>query len=186
MTCIAGIAQGGIVHLGADTQATADTEIFERADDKLFALGDYVIGFSGSYRIGQIIRYSFDAPVFNRNVYDSEHEFMVTNFVPTVIRTLKSYDVLGTERPVSMSGELLIGLRGKLFSVGDDFQVGMERSQYDGIGSGGLVARASLFSTADMLLSPAERVSLAVRAAGRLLSDCSAEGFVYMATKKVD
>ncbi len=58
MTCIVGVTDGTEVVLGGDSAGVSiETRQLEvRANRKVFRRQDYVFGYSGSFRMGQILR----------------------------------------------------------------------------------------------------------------------------------
>ena len=59
MTCIVGLVHNGIVYIGGDSAAiTIDGVQFLRSDPKVFIKEDFLIGFTSSYRMGQLIRFN--------------------------------------------------------------------------------------------------------------------------------
>lgn len=46
MTCIVGIEHGGRVHLGADSAGSTGWTLTVRADEKVFKVGPFVMGFT--------------------------------------------------------------------------------------------------------------------------------------------
>jgi len=62
MTCIVGIQHDGRVYIGGDSAGVAGYSITSRADAKVFTVGPYVMGFTSSFRMGQLLRYGLKAP----------------------------------------------------------------------------------------------------------------------------
>lgn len=58
MTCIVGLVDGDRVILGGDSAGIAGWHLQLRADEKVFRNGPYAIGFTTSFRMGQILRYA--------------------------------------------------------------------------------------------------------------------------------
>ena len=62
MTCIVAIKHDNEIWMGGDSAAFRDDERTNRADEKVFKNGDFLLGYSGSFRVGQLIRYAFNPP----------------------------------------------------------------------------------------------------------------------------
>ena len=64
MTCVIGIVDNGKVWMGGDSAAIDSEEetITLRKDPKVFRNEDFLIGFAGTYRLGQLIQYMFNCP----------------------------------------------------------------------------------------------------------------------------
>ena len=52
MTCIVGLIDGRRVWMGGDSAGVSGLDITVRADAKVFRNGDFLIGFTSSFRMG--------------------------------------------------------------------------------------------------------------------------------------
>ena len=66
MTCIVALKDGNKVYLGGDGAASEEKTglILQRIDPKVFRVGQFGIGFVDSFRMGQILQYSWTPPVY--------------------------------------------------------------------------------------------------------------------------
>lgn len=143
MTCVAGIAENGKVWIGADSAGTdAWWNQTIRADAKVFKVGPFIMGFTSSFRMGQILRYSLDVP--KQTTKQADDEFMCTSFIDSVRKSLKDGGFSHIRDNVEKGGNFLVGYRGQLWEVESDYQVGVPVSQYAAVGSGGDFATAVL------------------------------------------
>lgn len=173
MTCIAAITEGGRVYMAADSAGVAGLSLTVRADPKIYRIatsfGDMLFGFTSSFRMGQILGYHFEPPIHARNI--STERYMVTSFIDAVRDLLKQHGFAKTQNNEDSGGTFLVGYRGMVFRICDDFQVGKNVVNYDAVGSGGEVALGSLYSTApnreelDQQLTARQRLQLALSAA---------------------
>jgi len=62
MTCIVGLVENGKVYIGGDSAGVAGLDITTRKDEKVFQKENMIFGFTSSFRMGQILRYSFKNP----------------------------------------------------------------------------------------------------------------------------
>ena len=62
MTCIVVVSDSRTVLLGGDSAAASDRGVFIRATRKVFRAGAYAIGFTRSWRMGQILRHETELP----------------------------------------------------------------------------------------------------------------------------
>lgn len=90
MTCIVGIAHEGKVYLGGDSAGVAGLDITKRKDVKVFQNDEFVMGFTSSFRMGQILHYSFTPPKVAVEDADDLMAYMVRKFVPAVRAIFKS------------------------------------------------------------------------------------------------
>jgi ATP-dependent protease HslVU (ClpYQ) peptidase subunit len=134
MTCIAGVVGGdGRVYVGGDSAGVSGWSIVTRADEKVFRRGEWIFGFTSSFRMGQLIRYALDLPVPpSRGI----ERFMATTFIDALRKTLKEGGCAQVENGVETGGAFLVGLRGRLFIVDSDFQVGESRDGFAAVGCG--------------------------------------------------
>jgi hypothetical protein len=77
MTAIVGLVDAGSVYIGGDSAGVAGMSMTVRADAKVFRKKRYLFGFTTSFRMGQLIRYSLKVPKVKGNL----DAFMATTFV---------------------------------------------------------------------------------------------------------
>jgi ATP-dependent protease HslVU (ClpYQ) peptidase subunit len=164
LTCIVGLVDEGKVYIGGDSAGVAGLSLTVRADEKIFKNGEFVMGFTSSFRMGQLLRFKLDIP-YHKPGLDT-YEYMVTEFVEAVRKCLKEGGYARTENGEESGGTFLVGYRGELFTIEEDYQVGRSAADYDAVGCGDNVAKGSLFSTGRLSdLSPYDRIRDALYAA---------------------
>ena len=62
-------------------------------------------------------------------------------------------------------GTFIIGYRGKLFYMYDDFQIGIPVAHYAAVGCGGAICNGSLYTTQGLDIEPEKRIKMALKAA---------------------
>ena len=164
MTCIVGLVHEGVVYIGGDSAGVDGMSLTVRADEKVFQNGEFLMGFTTSFRMGQLLRYSLKPP--RRHPDDDINQFMVVTFTNAVRECLKAGGYASKEDEVESGGTFLVGYAGRLFTVDSDYQVGIPEDGYAAVGSGQDIARGSLFATQGQD-DPRERVLTALRAAER-------------------
>lgn len=162
MTAIAGLIHNGRVHLGADSAGVAGWSLTVRADEKIFSSGPYVMGFTDSFRMGQLLRYSLTPPPPE----DDLHRFMATAFVDAVRECLKGGGWASRYNEQEQGGLFLVGVRGRLFHVGSDYQVGEAADGFAAVGCGFELCLGALHATR-YDPSPRQRLRAALEAAER-------------------
>jgi len=75
MTCIVAIKNDTSILLGGDSAASGNNRIVQRKDKKVFKRRGIGFGFAGSFRIGQLIKYSLKIPKRPANMYNEEWVF---------------------------------------------------------------------------------------------------------------
>jgi hypothetical protein len=165
VTVIAGLVDKDTVLLGGDSAGVAGYQLTVRRDAKTFVNGPYVFGFCGSFRMGQLLRHAFTPPAPPDGV-DVE-QFMSTVWIDAVRQALKDGGYAQVHEGVESGGTFLVGVRGRLFEVHSDYQVGEALDGYSAVGCGDDVALGALYATANAAMSGEDRVVLALRAAER-------------------
>lgn len=175
MTAIAGLVHDGVVHIGGDSAGVGGWRMTVRADTKVFRNGPYVFGFTSSFRMGQLIRWSLQAPAPDGDL----DRFMCTTFIDSVRACLKEGGFAKKNSEQEEGGTFLVGVAGRLFTVHSDYQVGEAVDGYAAVGCGEEPALGALFATANMGLAADERLELALEAAERFSAGVRAP-FAYV------
>lgn len=161
MTCIAALVDNGKVYIGADSGGSDGNTHSVRKDPKLTLVGEYLIGFTTSYRMGQIIIYSAIPPCTDTDL----HRFMATDFVNHIRKVAKENGALISQNSVEYLGTFIVGLRGRLFVVDSDFGIAEPACGYAAVGSGGQCATGALYATHGQ--KPHSRIERALSAASQ-------------------
>lgn len=163
MTAIVGLVHHGRVLLGGDSAGVAGWSMTVRADPKVFTNGPYVIGYTTSFRMGQILRYAVlpAAPRKPGKLY----RHMCTTWVDAVRSALKDAGWAKKESEQETGGTFLVGVAGRLFEVCADYQIGEPADGYDAVGCGADIARGALHVTSSR--APHKRITAALAAAER-------------------
>lgn len=164
MTAIVGLAQDGKVYIGGDSAGVSGLSLSVRADTKVFRKGPYLFGFTTSFRMGQLLHYCLDLP---KPKGDDLEAFMATRFIDALRECLKTGGWARKENDREEGGTFLVGVRGQLFTIYDDYQVGRAADGFAAVGCGDDIALGALYATAGTELGPRKRVKLALRAAER-------------------
>lgn len=172
MTCIVAIEHHGDIYVGGDSAAIDDaaTEIRSRADEKVFIKSCFefhdqrmIIGFAGSFRVGQLLRYSLEIPEHKKQY--SDMEYLVVDFIDSIRSMQKDKgSLIKVDELEEHDSELIVGYKGKIYIVESDFQVGRLIENYAACGTGAQTALGALYATKNIKISPEERVKLALSA----------------------
>lgn len=148
MTCVVVATDGTTVALASDSAGSGTVELGLRADTAVFTFSPYGIGFTRSCRLGQILRYCTDFPCLSAadgddlGGFDFEEYldgFIVTQFVPELRRALAAHGFPDTE-----GDRFCVGLYGRIFEIGVDYQVRRPLQPYTAIGDGARFALGAL------------------------------------------
>jgi len=173
MTCIVGYTENGVTWLGADSLGSNGFSKAVRNDKKLFKFNEkdeIAIGFTSSYRMGQLLMYSESLFPEIDLLKDTEinHKYMVNKFVPKLIDLYSNNGFYKKYNDGELKGgTFLIAIKDKLWKIEDDFQVVENMEHFDACGSGechAIGALSALENTEDNLL-PSERIKIALESA---------------------
>lgn len=183
MTCIVGIETPGGVMLGADSMGGDSTywTAMPAAEPKVFRLGHYVIGFTYSFRMGDLLRYHASLPVPPER--GSIHRHMVTRVIPALRLILKEHGFATTKDGAEVGGDFLIGARGTLFHIQQNYAVQRAAFGYDAAGCGAQSALGALSCAQGQprarlraALIAAERHNMGVRGPWRFVAEKGRRG----------
>lgn len=161
MTCIVGLVSDDTVWIGGDSAGVSGLDVTVRADQKVWKSGEFVYGFTGSFRMGQLLKYSFHAPFHAPHVPD--YEYLVTSFIDAVRQCLKDGGFARAINGEEEGGTFLVGYRGNLYVIYEDYQVGQSLVPWDSVGCGAEYSLGSLWASGE--LKPRRRVELALQTA---------------------
>lgn len=122
MTCIVALEHQGKVYMGGDSAACEGWNICETSRPKVFYLGNMVIGYTSSFRMGQLLQYNLSAPKREHSNND-DMRYLVAQFIPAVRDCLKVGGYTKIENNQEEGGIFLLGWYGKIYKITGDFQV---------------------------------------------------------------
>jgi ATP-dependent protease HslVU (ClpYQ) peptidase subunit len=182
MTCIVGMIDNKTkkVIIGGDSSSTSDSNIFIRKDPKVFKNNDFIFGCTTSYRMIQLLRFSFIPPekIEAKGIY----EYMCTDFINAVRNCYKDGGFLqkfdnGDER----GGHFLVGYKDRLFKIEEDFQVAENLNGIDACGCGADFALGAISSLSKYKLSTKQKIITSLEAA-EFLSPMVCRPFIIIST----
>ena len=106
----------------------------EKTDEKIFRNGDFLFGFTGSFRMGQILRYSLDPPEQKQN--EDDYKYLCTSFIDAVMECLQEKKFAKDDNGELSGGQFLIGYKGSIYDVQADFQVAKSVEPFNACGCG--------------------------------------------------
>lgn len=134
MTCILGWADGTDVYMGCDSAASDGYSVRTSKLDKVFQRQDFLIGYTSSFRMGQLLEHT----LFVEKQEDSQTDmnYLVTTFVPAVRKCLKEGGYTTIKDNEERIGQFLVGYRGNLYEVDYDLQINTFDSEFAAVGCG--------------------------------------------------
>lgn len=161
MTCIVGVSNGESLIIAGDSLGVRGLDVVERKDAKVFSTGPFLIGFTTSFRMGQLLQYKLDVPLQSEG--EGDHEYMCTKFIDSVQKLFREAKYGEVKNDEVSGGEFLIGYKGILYHVYPDFQVAVPSQEFSAAGCGSDFAMGSLFETSH--LNPSYRARKAIHCA---------------------
>ena len=163
MTAIAGFTNGTTVWIGGDAAGSNGHDIECRSDPKVFKNGEMVMGFTTSFRMGQILQYQLTPPT----PYEGENgmTYMVKRFIPAVKQALRHHGFETCSEGRDRGGTFLVGYRGVLYEIQSDYQVARCLEPYHACGSGHALIRGAFYALDGRKMTPEARITVALEAA---------------------
>lgn len=156
MTCIVGYVSDDTVYIGGDSAGVDGLNMRIREDEKVFKNGEFIFGFTSSFRMGQILRYNFKPP--ERKVFGTDDEYLYGDFINNIIKLFKESGYAKVDSNQVEGGEFLFGYKGKLYYVGSDFQIGKLKKKYESVGCGSNYALGCLYALENTTLKVEEKI----------------------------
>lgn len=165
MTCIVSIVdKDNNIHVGSDSLASDDHSQTIMTAAKIFMCGEMVVGFAGSFRAAQVFQHAMTLP--ERGELAEDMEYLTTSFISALREAFMMAGLLPMEGigEEAFEGEFLLGYRGKIYRMQEDFSILHAVDDFLSIGSGGEAASAVLFATKKLEMTPHERMLLSLEA----------------------
>jgi ATP-dependent protease HslVU (ClpYQ) peptidase subunit len=162
MTCIVGLVDGSDVIVGGDSAGVAGLSLVVRKDPKVFRVGEFLIGYTSSFRMGQLLHYKLSPPEIDGTEL---HRYMATSFVDAVRDCFKSGGYARKDSEVESAGNFVVAVRGRLFEVESDYQIAESVDGVASCGCGSDIALGAIFASKGK--SAEDRVRIALQAAER-------------------
>jgi ATP-dependent protease HslVU (ClpYQ) peptidase subunit len=147
MTCIVGYVDNGSVFIGGDSAGSNGYGIRTYVHPKVFLNGEFIMGYTSSFRMGQLLEHSLDVPKYIPDLHDSIYKFMCTTFIDNVRQCLIDGGYATVTSNEEQGGVFLIGFKGHLFRIESDYQVAECSEAYDAVGSGQFYALGALYAS---------------------------------------
>jgi ATP-dependent protease HslVU (ClpYQ) peptidase subunit len=147
LTCIIGATKEGKVILGGDSAAgTDDGKLYAVQNPKVFQIGEFLIGFTSSFRLGQLLQFTFSPPAQKEG--QSDYEFICTDFIEAVRECFTKGGIKEVKDEVESAGTFLVGYRDSIYRI-EDFDVTVTQCGFDACGSGEEVAMGAMAALLD-------------------------------------
>lgn len=136
------IDKDGVGHIACDSVGSSYHTKNVYTTPKIFTVGDMLVGFTSSYRMGQILQYQLTLPA--ATVGQDLDGWLHVGFVDAVRQVLKENGYLHVENNAETSGTFLIVVAGRIFTVQEDMSLLESQDCFEACGSGEDYARATM------------------------------------------
>lgn len=169
MTCIVGKAVDGRIYMGADSCAAGDWFYYPCDRPKIFKKEHLLIGFTSTYRWGDILEHELEVPRFISG-RQLAMTYLVKELVPAIRRAMDKSGHLHKEDGVEDGGTALIGCDGQVFIIQDDFSIlpGPEYGIACGCGQEVAMAALKAMMLCGTTVDPEMQIYYALRTAGEM------------------
>jgi ATP-dependent protease HslVU (ClpYQ) peptidase subunit len=164
MTCIVGLVEGNKTYIGGDSASSSDWTTRTSLTKKVFKVGPFLIGYTSSFRMGQILQYQINFP--ESEVYDEK--YMVTEFVEAARIKFKELGYSKIVDNEEIGGNFLVCVSGNLYVIESDFQVNHYVDKFDAVGSGYSYALGAM--EALRFLPPEDRIYRSLEIASKFVN----------------
>ena len=154
MTCIVGFVDkiNKKIFIGSDSAGVGSYDIRTRKDPKVFIRDRFIMGFTTSFRMGQLLMVDERFSIRLQKDNESNHEYMVTAFIPAIQELFKAGGFLESNKDVLSGGNFLVGYNGCLYEIHNDFQVAEYVEEFAACGCGEGYALGSLFTSSGNII----------------------------------
>lgn len=161
MTAIAALIDKGKVYIGGDSAGVAGFSLETRKDEKVFVNHGMIIGFTTSFRMGNILQWSFTPPKKSANM--SDEKYMNTTFINAVREAFRKCGYLNNVNGREDGGCFVVGYNKSIYVVESDFQIAVPLNPFTAVGCGRDICLGSLYTSEGA--EPKVRITMALKAA---------------------
>lgn len=178
MTCIAAIVDGnGVGHIACDSLGSDGYTKGVYVNQKIFSLGSMLIGFTGSYRQGQLLQYRLRLPAIN--VGQPVEDWLHLDFIDAVREVFSTNGVMHIEDNLERACPFLAVFGGRIFLIQGDLSILESTDPFQSVGSGEDYARATMNAAINHgVTDPREILAEAIEAAAKYVP--SVGGDIYL------
>ncbi len=168
MTCIVAIRNSHGVIMGSDSCGGGGHRANVVKTPKVSKVGEYLIGYTSSFRMGQILHYTMSPKTHNQK--DDLFGHLVNVLVPEVRNALRSGGFMKMKNGEETGGEFLMAHGTRLLCVQSDFSVLEYEDDFLATGCGEDWAMGALYTLRDSPLTAKARLTKALEAATKYSS----------------
>jgi ATP-dependent protease HslVU (ClpYQ) peptidase subunit len=148
MTCIAAaIDQDGAIFMGSDAVASRDSAIRLGSRSKIFERDGFLMGSSGTLRLGQILEFLFEPPAVETNL-----DGYIVRFSNALRESVREHggECETDAKTTEANGSFIVGIRGRLFCIDGGYGAFSPLAPYCAIGCADQEALAAMFTVVSL------------------------------------
>ena len=164
MTCIVGYIdrENHKIIIGGDSAGISGLSLSHRKDPKVFIREPFIMGFTSSFRMGQLLMCDDRFSIRIQKPDESDYAYMISAFIPSIQKLFSDGGYLKENNNVKSGGTFIVGYKNNLYMIENDFQIAEYNEDYCVCGCGEDFALGSLFTSTG---SAKERIETALKAA---------------------
>lgn len=171
MTCISAVVKNGHVYMAGDLMGSNGFTKKVYPDTKVFKNGDFLIGYTSSFRMGQILQYNWSQPPRLEGVTD--REYLQIDVIESMRECFNNYGFGEFKDGEHQGGTFLIGYKGELYEMQSNFSI-LKNESFAAVGSGQYHAEAVLLLlTQDPDFDPQDVLTASIYAASYFTTSVS-------------
>ena len=169
MTCIVAYKKDNKIYFGADSLGSTEYKKSNRRDQKLFYKDNMLIGFTSSFRMGNILQYKLEIPKHKSNI--STNVYMNTIFIDNVIKCFEDNKYISNVDSTISGGTFLVGYKNRIFKIESDFQVAEDYGNFSSCGSGEDIATGVMegILKINKNIAPEKLIKIAIQIASKYI-----------------
>lgn len=170
MTCVIALVKHDRIHMMGDKMSSGEGLKNITKRPKVFKKEGFIVGYSGSFRIGQLLEFTWNPP---KILVGTDFD---TFMYKTVVDSLKECMVADGSSSETEGESLLLGYQGVLYELQEDYSL-FELENYGAVGCGWLSALSALnaLDMAGCEHSARERLQIALSTSAKLVPGVSSE-----------
>lgn len=173
MTCICALVKNNHVWMAGDLCGSNGFTKKVYPDTKVFMNGDFILGYTSSFRLGQILQYNWSQPARLEGLTD--REYLQLDVIESFRECFNRFGYGVKDGLEDVGGNFLIGYKGCIYEMQPNFSV-LKHEDFASVGSGGDFADASLaILTEDEDFDPYYVLQKAISVAARFTTSVSEE-----------
>lgn len=144
MTCIVAIEQNGTVIMGGDRLGSNGHTGAPVSESKVFTKSGVTIGYTSSFRMGQLLQYALTIPVIPEEDLD---KWVAVDLMQAIRAVYSENGWDETSNGKASGGSFLLAVKGRCYEIQSDYSFIRQISGEYAVGSGKDYALGSLRST---------------------------------------